>query len=94
VNCPICGYTATRVNNSYWCPNDRIYLGQNLAINETNEPQRPVHEEKLGPKPDGFTKILDKFIWILMGALYVVVIALVAWSFIFGGLGDNSSIFG
>jgi len=94
MNCPLCGSTTTRVNTNYWCPYDKIYLGKNLALNAsgTGIPTQVQYQEIV--KEDGpLAKIFDKFLWVVMGVLYMVVIGFVAWAFLFGGFGDTSSIF-
>ena len=63
MKCPICGCTATRVNQTYWCPTCRIYLGENIAV---VNPQRPAYEP-LVPQHSHFSKMFDTFIWVLMG---------------------------
>ena len=94
MNCPICGSTATRVNTNYWCPYDKIYLGQTLAFSAPvgSVPTLPQYQEII-KKPAAWVKFFDKFTWVVMGVLYIIVIAFVAWAFLFGGFGDTSSIF-
>ncbi|OGY25237.1 MAG: hypothetical protein A2Z11_01000 [Candidatus Woykebacteria bacterium RBG_16_43_9] len=68
-------------------------MGQNLVVN-TLVPEGSFKQyEKLVKEPGPAAKLFDKLAWILMAVLYVVVIALVAWSFLFGGFSDTSSIF-
>lgn len=93
MNCPVCGYTTTRVNDTYWCPNDRIYIGKTL----TAGPPLPLDNPSYTPanfevEPGRFAKFFDKFLWVLMGVLYLVVVAFIAWSFLNGAF-DNSPIF-
>lgn len=91
MNCPICGYSATRVNNSFWCPNDKIYIGQvNISpqdpFQDTNSVENPVDLEE---EQSLFAKIFDKSLWIIMGILYVVVIIFVIWGFSSGIFEDT-----
>lgn len=93
MNCPICGSTATRVNTNYWCPYDKIYLGQKLAVSApVGSIPAPVQYQEIIKKPGLWSKFFDKFIWFFMGVLYIIVIAFVAWALLFGGF-DTSSIF-
>jgi hypothetical protein len=92
VNCPICGYTTTRVNDNYWCPSDRIYIGQGLAVQTpiVTTPQ-PAFEQPY--KNTRSSNLLNNLVWIVMGVLYVVVIILVVWSVLNGSFGDTGSIY-
>lgn len=98
MTCPVCGYTATRVSNSYWCPNDHIYLGNRIATESL-----PTQTESLPTQIEGSvyeeifpykrpSKIFNYLVWGVMIVLYIIVIGLVAWSFLSGNL-DDSSIF-
>ena len=91
MTCPICGYTATRVSNNYWCPNDRVYLGSRLET-ELVTPQgvEPVYEELFTEKRP--SKIFNYVVWGVLTVLYIIVIGLVAWSYLYGNF-DDSSIF-
>lgn len=94
MNCPICGSTATRVNTKYWCPYDKIYLGQTLAFSGSiGNIQSPQYQEII-KEPAVWVRFLDKITWVVMGVLYIIVIAFVVWALLFGGFGDTSSIFG
>ncbi|MEX0621642.1 MAG: hypothetical protein WD187_01460 [Candidatus Woykebacteria bacterium] len=88
MNCPVCGSTVTRVSNTYWCPYDRIYVGQNLAVSSPQSAETPQIINQPGP----LAKVFDKFLWFLMGVLYLVVIGFVVWSLLSGAF-DQTSIF-
>ena len=92
MTCPICGSTATRVNTNYWCPHDKIYLGQNLATSApVGSVLGPLPYEEVILEPGLREKYFDKFLWVLTAVLYLIVIAFVAWELLFGGV-DTSSI--
>ncbi|HEX7456716.1 MAG TPA: hypothetical protein VF303_04620 [Candidatus Nanoarchaeia archaeon] len=90
--CPVCGYTATRVSNTYWCPNDRIFLGHNIAVESQTQPfEEPIYQEF--KKGTAASKFFNYLVWSIMAGLYIVVIILVVWNYLTGGFGDTSSIF-
>ena len=91
MNCPVCGYAAVRVNNNYWCQNDRIYVGNALAPEIPTKPvPEPIYTEPVKSRKN--TKYFDSLLWVIMGVLYVIVIVLVVWSVFSGGF-DSSSVF-
>ena len=91
MTCPVCGYSATRVSNNYWCPNDRIYLGGTATIESLpTEAAEPVYQELFTEKRP--SKIFNYVVWGVLTILYIIVIGLVAWSFLSGNF-DDSSIF-
>lgn len=94
MTCPICGSTATRVNTNYWCPYDKIYLGQRLTVSSPiGSVPAPVQYQEIIKEPRLLSKFFDKFLWVLIGVLYIVVMIFVVWAFLFGGFGGTSSIF-
>ena len=94
MKCPICGATATRVNTNYWCPYDKIYLGQTMALGAPvgSVTAQPQYQEII-KEPATWAIFIDKITLVVMVVLYIIVISFVAWASLFGGFGDTSSIF-
>lgn len=96
--CPVCGYRALRVNDTYWCPNDRIYLGRDLATQPSVTATPPTQAPETTYKfPEGkgskLAKVFNNLVWVVMAILYLVVVVLLAWSYTSGPFSDGSSIF-
>jgi hypothetical protein len=91
VNCPICGFLATRINERYWCTNDKIYLGGNFSVEAPITTPQPQSIEK-SYESAKTSKFFNKLIWVVIGVLYAVVMILVVWSLLSGNF-DTGSIY-
>lgn len=90
--CPVCGYTATRVNNTYWCPYDRIYLSNQPTVSlPIQEPSTTLYHPV--NKTVFKSKFINIFIWLIMAFLYLIMTLLVIWNAVLNKSFDNSSIF-
>ncbi|MDP2720417.1 MAG: hypothetical protein Q8O75_00495 [bacterium] len=92
MNCPICGYEATQASNTYWCPHDRIFLGDLVLAGPGS-----TLISKEAPKPSqtenrAFPKIFNKVLWVAMGVLYLTVILVIVGAYLTGAF-DTTSIF-
>ncbi len=90
--CPVCGYTATRVNNTYWCPYDRIYLSNQPTVHLPIQETLPVAYHQVS-RTYFKSKFLNIFIWVVMVVLYLIMMLLIVWSVVLNKSFDNSSIF-
>jgi hypothetical protein len=80
------------VNDKYWCPSDRIYIGQRLVAQTpiVTTPQ-PAFEQPY--KNTRSSNLLNNLVWIVTGVLYVVVVILVVWNVLNGSFGDTGPIY-
>ena len=93
MNCPICGSEATQTSTTYWCPNDRIFLGDLVLAGPAPLPVSKETPESNPVKNPAFSKSFNKAVWVAMGVLYLTVILVIVGAYLTGSF-DTTSIFG
>ena len=87
MNCPICGSEAVDQHNNNWCPNCRIFLGENLSIKSSEEPDYGKVFQQRSRK----SLLLRSLSIFIILVIIIILIGLVVFNFT--GFGYREKIF-